>query len=410
MINRPTATEADDYAEYKRLRKLHREGKYRAGLEIDPSITNPLHQIKAAPPILPASQPTALRIAHRGSPRQTNIFKPPQFDLTEEWQRQEPNATEPESFNEAGTDYITPTSPGKGSTLAVPGHATYRPSTFSRGSSSSKPTQPGTRSNIREVAPWIDFDVELKVPDASQPQSAPAQDEALELKAAQTARTVLNQMTTKGKTVKESPQLSAMSQKRQSGDFKAFLSPSRAGSKHNHSESSHKSIVARTKNPMAKLFDGAGSTSTEDEECPHRHQSTRSGRYKPVSSSCSDPTTKILSPLPTRPFHPDPRFTMAPHGTVHTTTNGTYQDVTASLESLHDDQVAPPTSPGFLLRLISQPTCAAALATAPTTPSGARICTPESVTQAVGGMCRETRVVFKMPDWGGVEKGEGEER
>jgi hypothetical protein len=93
---RPTATEVDDYAEYKRLRKQHRERKRKTiGLTIDNDIGQQL-LARVAPPIAPPTLPptipsvssptkptTILRLPSETA-TQRNLFRHPRFDLHEE--------------------------------------------------------------------------------------------------------------------------------------------------------------------------------------------------------------------------------------------------------------------------------------------------------------------------------------
>jgi hypothetical protein len=110
VTHRPTATEVDDYTEYKRLRKQHRDGKRKAvGSTIDLSHIVPQYPTKAAPPIAPpfaapivpaigtplpvtssalspvspAIPPKILRIRSGSLTTQKINFRHPHFDLPE---------------------------------------------------------------------------------------------------------------------------------------------------------------------------------------------------------------------------------------------------------------------------------------------------------------------------------------
>jgi hypothetical protein len=298
VTKRPTATEVDDYAEYKRLRKVNRDGKHKEPsappIKLDFST-----RLKTAPPVIPApSLPKPLPIDGGTSmnTRRKGLFKHPHFD--DEAHVHIPEKEEvvsPKSIS--GTDLLTvaAATAGKSNTLAVPAppirinthhhghgkadisalgseqHGKASPAGSNASSAhTSVSTFPGI--NIREVAPWIDYDVGLTVP-------LPTEDEAIvherpiitQSIATESIKTIHTKSSVKmdgtprndSGTVRGTDASSPFSNGSDSGDhqhrrrkdedFKNSLSPhstlKRDGNK-------RKSILIKGRYPKAKLFDG----------------------------------------------------------------------------------------------------------------------------------------------------------
>jgi hypothetical protein len=175
VTKRPTATEVDEYAEYKRLRKISRDGKRGIGLSTpEGKLDHPTPVVKAAPSILPVSgSPPAVKTLQADvgprAPRK-GIFKHLHFD--EEAHVHFPMADEvvsPKTIS-ADADPLN-LATMKSNTLHVPAHPIRTntqgkadaSSSESRGraspvgsNSSSAHTAASTvpAINIREVAPW----------------------------------------------------------------------------------------------------------------------------------------------------------------------------------------------------------------------------------------------------------------
>ncbi|KAF2026253.1 hypothetical protein EK21DRAFT_74691 [Setomelanomma holmii] len=304
VTRRPTATEVDDYSEYKRLRKLQREGKRK----IADAVTNPIDMefsfTKAAPPIIPP-QPS-------GATGGAIMVRPGMVSP-----RTIPN-----------TDHF-PMMRGKANTLIVPSNSNHRnlgddffPSGSPRKSSpdtNSRPnsthTAASTQPNILEVAPWIDFDAGLTVPslDAEFPiirQKIIPRANDPKAKDQPIARNASN-------FAPDSPPPSSRRDGRKSGDFKDFkgftgrgyLSPSGSSKMRD----GRKSIFVRSRNPMAKLFDGAAS---KDDEASQTITSTKRSEDR----ASNDSAIVLHSPVPQRPFSPDMPLAMARRGALLTTT------------------------------------------------------------------------------------------
>jgi hypothetical protein len=168
-----------------------------------------------------------------------------------------------------------------------------------------------------------------------------------------------------------------MSGRRKSGDSESYLSPARAGSKRDV-ESSRKSIFVRTKNPMAKLFDGAAEM--EEEE--------RGSRGKKDTSTSSD-GTRVLSPVPRRPFGQESAFAAGRRGVLYTS-DGQAED---KHEDKDDPFIEPSTS--FPQQLISRPKITVAQVD------------EASLAHRVQQVILVREVLFRLPYWGSPAKGLG---
>jgi hypothetical protein len=175
VTRRPTATEVDDYAEYKRLRKISRDGKRGIGPSAPESkLDHPTPVVKAAPPIIPVPGPLpAVKTLQTDVPPRAprkGIFKHLHFD--EEALVHFPMADEvvsPKTISEEADPLNLATI--KRNTLHVPAQPIRTntqgkadaSSSESRGraspvgsNASSAHTAASTvpATNIREVAPW----------------------------------------------------------------------------------------------------------------------------------------------------------------------------------------------------------------------------------------------------------------
>jgi hypothetical protein len=184
VMKRPTATEVDDYVEFKRLSKLHREGKniLPASNSTQPLMRADIRLVtKTAPPIAPSEK---LGPTHRnelesksshGSSIRKPTFKRMHFDKPEDSPYQPPDIVSPRTVPSLNSFPLDPNKPG---TLSVPPKSEESPLRTSHDKSSSEPrtlASPSVASSglatsnlqIREVAPWIDFDAGLALPDAA---------------------------------------------------------------------------------------------------------------------------------------------------------------------------------------------------------------------------------------------------
>lgn len=182
VARRPTNAEVDDYAEYKRLRKLHHEHK-RKRPGISPM---PQPAPKAAPPIMPPQLPSGPVVASnslsRGSPNisRTTTFREPAFNA--------PKALHI-SDTVPGVDVVSPMSipdsqepffvPKKSGTLAIPSqrdnddlnwkssdtaYHEKHPRVLSPGASSLASSTPSGNSDLKEIIPWLELEAEMTIP------------------------------------------------------------------------------------------------------------------------------------------------------------------------------------------------------------------------------------------------------
>ncbi|KAJ4341765.1 hypothetical protein N0V95_007119 [Ascochyta clinopodiicola] len=188
VSRRPTNMEVDDYVEYKRLRKLHREHKRKAPGQL--LIPQPL--LRAAPPILPlhvsSSSIAAPQSTLRASPSisRKTTFKNPVFDP--------PNLSQI-ADRPMGVDVVSPmTVPGrresfftplKSGALAMPAvedKNRLSPATSFDSASHEKDAQMlgpsiGSRasslrsgqSDLKEITPWIDLETDVLLPSPADP-------------------------------------------------------------------------------------------------------------------------------------------------------------------------------------------------------------------------------------------------
>ncbi|UPX16714.1 uncharacterized protein EKO05_0007102 [Ascochyta rabiei] len=179
VSRRPTNMEVDDYVEYKRLRKLHREHKRKAPGEL----LMPQQPLKAAPPILPlpvsSGSTAAPQSMLRASPSVSRkaAFKEPVFDppIMSQWADRPPS-----------TDVVSPmTVPGRQESFflarpAVEDKRRSSPATSFDTVSHEKDTQMlgpsigsqasslrSGQSDLKEIIPWIDLEADVPVPSPS---------------------------------------------------------------------------------------------------------------------------------------------------------------------------------------------------------------------------------------------------
>lgn len=445
VTKRPTATEVDDYTEYKRLRKIHRDSKRAvSGENLGQSETSH-HIVKAAPRIPPPLQPVPAFGPIRSTqpeppnPARKSMFRHPHFDLPELISHEQPEIVSPRTVLD--TDHF-PVGSNKSSTLAVPARIKHRiqiahdsnppgsqisnsPGTASNASSSH--TGIATEYNIREVAPWIDLEPSLTLPSPTDTQ--PMIHDAIISKMSITSPTKR-----KKKSTPRNPRPSIQradsppntrGDRRKSGDFKGITTTS-----HLHpdgsprSKESRKSIFVRSRNPMAKIFDGAASLEDGGDYFSLK-KSSNEPRHRRTSS---DPAMRVHSPIPVRPFRSPGlsfRSARARRGAIYTSEEHggdgdeanvpvfpiitvTELNSTASLMLAKDDPFIEPSSlsklvefPMSLKNFISQPMPAAPMSSGVMTPSLMKKEEAEGLGAAqqlrevmsVG----EGRVVFKNP-------------
>jgi hypothetical protein len=392
---RPTATEVDDYAEYKRLRKQHRERKRKTtGLTIDNDIGQQL-LARVAPPIAPPTLPptiplvssptkptTILRVPSETA-TQRNLFRHPRFDLHEETHHEHLDVVSPGNVGAKQPFW------SQQSSLTVPQHVNRRSdveggndqSSISQGSMTSTiTTATNPPTDIMEVSPWIDFDIDLTLPSSSQiPAVTPAESVSPSIETSASRKTkkkkknpVSDDNMESPAHSQDSPPISTVRKRRKSSNFKHMTDYLNLGG---FTLKPSKSAVMRSRNPMSKLFDGT--TSLEDNDRldsfidpssplpyyitpPHQ-------RYKHRASS-SDGTARVLSPIPIRPFSPDFSFPARRHGIYTSEDEGPSTLPRTDVIALPtDDPFIQSPPPVWLTGLLSLPRAATA---SPTLPEG----------------------------------------
>jgi hypothetical protein len=303
----------------------------------------PQPPVKAAPPIAPAVAPwligpsltvaagaAAPKIARKGSSRKKKHLH---FELPDDRRSlklknpiQTPKVqsppTSPASFKANDTDYFfsTPSPARKASNLAVPAASGYsqpkKPSPpkvnvdLEKGKSpatSSDLTAASTQKNIREVAPWIDLEAELHLPEEDE---APLSRQ-ISLKISPTVSSKMHKG--KQRPEKESPPMSPWSSRRKSGGMGRTFLLTPGGRKGDQDPGSRKSIFVRSKNPMAKHLDGAGENVNDDEE-------PVSPKSRPRRQASSSESIGVVSPIPIRPhpISPESPFALGRRGAIYT--------------------------------------------------------------------------------------------
>jgi hypothetical protein len=185
------------------------------------------------------------------------------------------------------------------------------------------------QANIREVAPWIDFDAGLTLP----PPGSELQ--IIHEKIVSQAGDPRSKAPTSyiaSKNVIDSPPIHSHRDRRISGDFKGLtglgnLNP--ASSSKN--EEGGKSIFVRRRNPATQLFDGAPSVEGDDyfgnavfEEEDAKVQDMPPQR--PREASSSNAAVRVHSPIPTKPIDPDTPSKMARRGAVFVAPDEEHRD------------------------------------------------------------------------------------
>ncbi|KAF2827837.1 hypothetical protein CC86DRAFT_444974 [Ophiobolus disseminans] len=408
VSKRPTCTEVDDYSEYKRLRKIHREGKRHAHSGGNSSIELELQQAtKAAPPIMPlVPVPTGSALKTRGispsAPRKS-LFMDLDFNSAEDQAREALDVVSPMTVSDTDHLFLSPSKrnafgfPVRGSLRhlnadsPLSGSQHHSPATTSK--ASSEYTATSARSNIREVAPWIDFDAGLTLPSAPDAQSVIHRRKKRK-DTASIHSTLHHQDDASNSSRRDSHNSRNSHKSNKSNKSKDTVSSNSPKNMSRLKDASRKSIFVRTRNPMAKLFDGPASITEDggDYFGAAVYSPTPSPKTTPTSKtdkqrqSSSDHLPRVHSPIPIRPFSPDNPFYRTRRGAIYSEQDehhfafpvipGALITSTASLALPNDDPfVEPPVSrsvplsiPMSLKRFISRPLPPTPLGDGDTTP------------------------------------------
>ncbi|KAJ4376557.1 hypothetical protein N0V86_006670 [Didymella sp. IMI 355093] len=330
VTNRPTNMEMDDYAEYKRLRKVHREQKHKG----PGPIQVPEQTLKAALPIPPAQLPAGPTIAPKSLlraspsvPRQ-KTFREPTFDVPRT-EADTPSAPDVVSPMTVPGLQKTLSLPKKTETLAVPApkdkpktetptssDATSREKYVQSPGSNSRATSiKSSHSELKEIIPWIDLEAELATSPAF--NTPPVREikkiqskERLEVKAAK-----MNPVKNVRRLARDSRQRSSLSLQGQNMRDKDTATqalnlrlhstnpilPILGGERGKETEREKEKEKKRpTFGKKARVFDGAG-YSADEEDDDYQAAVTRHRRFR---SSSVDNLPILHSPRPIKPTRP----------------------------------------------------------------------------------------------------------
>lgn len=286
VAKRPTATEVDDYSEYKRLRKIYRDGRRKMHNMIGQPMRTDSKLIKVAPPVL-AHQPQSktmnvikTAIQSPESMIQKPTFKRLHFDQPQRQWQEEQVVVSPMTIPDVdhfpltlnrGSTLVEPVD-GHEKTIVSPGPSPHLKAQNQDASSkfSSGRTEMALEleRNMKEVAPWTDVEIGLypPTPNSTLPNTGPAP------------------ASQKNPSPQESPQLHTRRRRKSQVIDKDLpstlsLSPPRI-------KESRKSIFTRTRSPMAILYDGA--SAGEDGREKEREDYFGPVLYKPEGISHAD--------------------------------------------------------------------------------------------------------------------------
>jgi hypothetical protein len=344
VTRRPTNMEVDDYAEYKRLRKLHREHKRKGSGPI------PL-PLKAAPPIPPLQLPANLSGAPQSLlrispsvPRKTT-FKEPDFDA--------PKVSQ-ESDRPSVVDVVSPMTvsglhesffaPKKVGTLTIPiskNNSKGNPATspddtlrekdkqvrvHSPGANSLSGSTHSGQSELKEIIPWIELEATLPTPPPSDAPLAVKRQklsqsmDRLEVKAAE-----MNPVKNVRRLARDSRQPSDLSLRSQRSrkvrerdtatnalNLRLYSSKPMLGKKKEKETEKEKHAKKIIFGKKPKLFDGARYSGDVEED----YTRSSSSNVRHLRSSSADDVPQLRSPIPIRPSKPNSLFTFG-HGIEH---------------------------------------------------------------------------------------------
>ncbi|KAF1979995.1 hypothetical protein BU23DRAFT_594360 [Bimuria novae-zelandiae CBS 107.79] len=298
----PTASMLDDYSEYKRLRKVHRELRSKVVTtlpEVKKVVPMPAKVAPAIPPVAPVA--SGAKSLFASTPQKPSPA--PSKDTLEA----APGANIKEDAFPAHKSPGNLVIPPLGRTETSHSDALRVNAPNSNEASSVASTSKSHQSVIKEVAPWIDYDLpHLEIPPAtnfvSTKRSTTHNDVAPDQPNGPTS---MNRKATRKKSEDRSHLLLRPSPSGQT------LQPAQDLNK----KESRKSVLFRSRNPMAKLFDGTedGSSKTNDYFSIEQHRvasanpeqkATASGGRARATSTGGTP--QPVAPTPVKQKGPNP--------------------------------------------------------------------------------------------------------
>jgi hypothetical protein len=321
VLKIPTAFQIDEYMEYKRLRKVYREKQRKGEQQYVGRLDAQPFLAKVAPPISPLTAPISSLKAQSqissNASRSTKLMHPvvmPTDQLPSTLQQSEATGS-PGGLVENGELSYTLAQSMLGVPVQKPKRSPAQSSAAESHISDSKslpPTIHTKRSfdansghshgfDIREVAPWIDSELAVyERPDSPRVVEAHQESRRFSRESAMTKQTAHSD-------IRHSPSPQRI---RKSNERKRKNIPITAAVSHGPKNIEGRNpTFARSRNPIAKLFDGTEDTaSSGDDYFSSRDRassvaSTRTSPFKqrePASSSHEAP----LSPIPLRPISP----------------------------------------------------------------------------------------------------------
>ncbi|KAE8867298.1 hypothetical protein PTNB73_05392 [Pyrenophora teres f. teres] len=432
VTKRPTATEVDDYQEYKRLRRASRDIRQKQ-ISAPPIRTDFEATAKAGPPIVPSPPVSPNLILTQADPvpstPRRGIFKHLHFN--DEAHTHPPNREQvvsPKTIPPADPALMattTTTTIPKNATLAVPAPpkrtstiiVTTANHTKPDNTTSTSPNDPSpansntssahTASNtipdikIREVAPWIDYDAALTMPS---PTLEPPVIHHKEPAITHSSATFSLKTGRSGKARSRERFLGPVAGDGGSGSRIGFggggvesrslladsLAPTMAGRL-----GKRRSVLGRSRNPMAKLFDGG----VDDDQSDGRHDEwegaeknvwrkhlrLRGGDDLEERDTAPPP---VYAPTPIRPFSPDIPFIMTRRDAI--------RPPPANFDDVDDDNEDP------FIQTPAAPTPHRLLGTPAMTMMKDFISRPETAAPLGSPICSSTTTdVFGEEEWGG---------
>jgi hypothetical protein len=352
---RPTATEIDDFLEYKRLRKFQRDGKRRVTEATTQSVPIELQHIARDEPLVVSphlsgsGETAAIPSPESSGLSRRSMFKCLRYDMPERDPDIQPDVISPGTI---GDVHQFPLVLSNNSTILIPAHAERQQhlqvgaESTSTGSknlldagiksiTSSAHVASNRGPDIREVAPWIDYEYALTVPTPT--DNAPHSHDEVNPQTSKeigqgTKHSHPSSNTEKNQhhDAKDSSSLPTIRNRTKSGNFKGLTGLLSPGSLAARRADTRKLTPTRSSNPMAKLFDGAASTDEGDDggsaDSPYESRTTsletlyntpNQDRRRQRASS-SDSAIRVHSPKPIRLFSSESPYGMARRGAIYT--------------------------------------------------------------------------------------------
>ena len=334
VLKHPTAHELDDYAEYKRLRRLYREDRHHGhGTTVAPSDV-PIHG-KIAPTIAPANTVMSQLHLHllrpSPSPSRKTTFKEPGASVRTAHSLTEPSPSSSSRSKVPSTDTgEIPSGDLPQGSLVISTSATTRSHARSFTPESSRSgsklpvsvdtspvpgKEPGQIGpvDITEVVPWIGYDPEA-IASAAGINVRPNRQVAISA----LSEEKLQRETTRKKGGRHSITSSPTIQPTE-GNYQGTEDQATERALRSKRKSKKPMLVpfSRSRNPLAKIFDGTRDGTVEDEDEDEDYFTFKNKRSASVSvrpslpmaqrlvrSSSSGETHRPLSPIPIRPNGP----------------------------------------------------------------------------------------------------------